>query len=201
MLGLAVIGLSPVASLAVIRRGFRLGVLAGVLMAVAAMASRLLRGKQPLLAGGPPPPPPVWPPLTDPVAAPVAVPDVVTAPVVTLHLEAVAAIAPEPEPLGDPVPAPAVEAVADAISAPVKQKKKPGTKKPATKKKPVAPKALPPWVDPVEGTCPPTHPVKAKLASRLYHEPGMFAYDRTRPDRCYLDGATAEADDFTRAKR
>ena len=49
--------------------------------------------------------------------------------------------------------------------------------------------------------CPPSHPIKAKLASRLFHLPGMFAYDRTRPDRCYRDETGAVADGLTRAKR
>jgi hypothetical protein len=57
------------------------------------------------------------------------------------------------------------------------------------------------WVEPVGGTCPTSHPVKAKLASRLFHVPGMFAYDRTRPDRCYAEEQDALADGFTRAKR
>ncbi|HVL93936.1 MAG TPA: hypothetical protein VM264_11430 [Acidimicrobiales bacterium] len=43
--------------------------------------------------------------------------------------------------------------------------------------------------------------MKAKLLSRLFHLPGMAAYARTRPDRCYLDAAAAENDGFTRAKR
>lgn len=77
----------------------------------------------------------------------------------------------------------------------------PAPKKKAAPRKKAAAKTLEPWVAPVDGACPPTHLVKAKLASKLYHEPGMFAYDRTRPDRCYLDGPTAEADSFTRAKR
>jgi hypothetical protein len=46
-----------------------------------------------------------------------------------------------------------------------------------------------------------SHPVKAKESSRLYHLPGMLAYDRTRPDRCYLSPEAAEADGFARAKR
>jgi len=61
--------------------------------------------------------------------------------------------------------------------------------------------AATPFVEPVGGICPQTHPVKAKLASRLFHLPGMFAYDRTRPDRCYVDASAAEADGFTRARR
>jgi hypothetical protein len=58
------------------------------------------------------------------------------------------------------------------------------------------------WLPPQEdGSCPPTHPIKAKSASCLYHLPGMFAYERTKPDRCYADEAVAGADGFTKAKR
>jgi hypothetical protein len=46
-----------------------------------------------------------------------------------------------------------------------------------------------------------SHPVKAKESSRLYHLPGMLAYERTRPDRCYPSPEAAEADGFVRAKR
>ena len=60
----------------------------------------------------------------------------------------------------------------------------------------------PPWVDPQDGgVCPPTHPVKVKLSSKIFHVPGGLAYDRTTPDRCYRDAATAEADGFRAAKR
>lgn len=59
-----------------------------------------------------------------------------------------------------------------------------------------------PWVAPSEhGSVPATHPVKAKLASRIYHLPGMSFYDRTNPDRCYVSAEAAEADGFSRAKR
>lgn len=51
-----------------------------------------------------------------------------------------------------------------------------------------------PWVEPIDGTCPATHPVKGKLKSGIYHEPGRGSYDRTKADRCYLDAAAAEAD-------
>lgn len=57
------------------------------------------------------------------------------------------------------------------------------------------------WVEPVDDEAPASHPVKAKLSSMLYHLPGMAAYKRTRPDRCYADAEAAEADGFTRAKR
>lgn len=61
--------------------------------------------------------------------------------------------------------------------------------------------SLPDWVEPVERTCPSTHPVKVKLSSGLFHLPGMAAYNRTNPDRCYRDEESAVQDGFTRAKR
>lgn len=57
------------------------------------------------------------------------------------------------------------------------------------------------WADPVDGGCPPGFPVKVKLASGIFHVPGGLAYDRTTPDRCYRDAASAEADGFRQAKR
>jgi hypothetical protein len=57
------------------------------------------------------------------------------------------------------------------------------------------------WVEPLEGTCPPSHPVKAKRSSKIFHLPGMFAYDRTNPDRCYANEEAAEGDGFRKAKR
>ena len=64
-----------------------------------------------------------------------------------------------------------------------------------------SPEVGPPWVDPDDGSCPPSHPVKAKLASGIYHRPGGQSYDRTRPDRCYRDPGAAEADGLRAAKR
>ena len=58
--------------------------------------------------------------------------------------------------------------------------------------------ALEPGAD---GECPVTHPVKAKLTSGIYHVPGGSNYDRTKPDRCYVDPAAAEADGLRAAKR
>ncbi len=57
------------------------------------------------------------------------------------------------------------------------------------------------WLEPDDHACPPSHPVKAKLASGVFHLPGMTNYDRTKPDRCYADPATAEADGLRQAKR
>lgn len=50
--------------------------------------------------------------------------------------------------------------------------------------------------DPIEQDCPPGYPVKAKSASKIYHEPGGRSYDRTVPDRCFADTAAAEAAGF-----
>ena len=57
------------------------------------------------------------------------------------------------------------------------------------------------WVEPSGSTCPPSHPIKAKKPSFLYHLPGMAAYERTKPDRCYRDERAARADGFLKAKR
>lgn len=64
-----------------------------------------------------------------------------------------------------------------------------------------APTAPATWKAGSGGACPDGYPIKAKVRSGLYHEPGMLAYERTNPDRCYPSGDAAEADGFTRAKR
>jgi hypothetical protein len=58
-----------------------------------------------------------------------------------------------------------------------------------------------PWVDPIEGECPVSHPVKAKLTSGIYHLPGGGNYDRTRAERCYVDADAATADGLRAPKR
>jgi hypothetical protein len=57
------------------------------------------------------------------------------------------------------------------------------------------------WVEPNGDACPATHPVKAKLSSKIFHVPGGQSYDRTHPDRCYRDAAAAEADGLRQAAR
>jgi len=60
----------------------------------------------------------------------------------------------------------------------------------------------PGWVDAaVDGACPASHPVKAKLSSGIYHLPGGSNYDRTQADRCYASAAKAESDGLRPAKR
>ena len=57
------------------------------------------------------------------------------------------------------------------------------------------------WLAPVERGCPASHPVKVRLASGIFHLPGMLDYERTKPDRCYVDATTAESDGFRPAMR
>jgi hypothetical protein len=57
------------------------------------------------------------------------------------------------------------------------------------------------WVEPEGDTCPTSHPVKAKLSSKIFHVPGGLSYDRTKPDRCYRDEAAAESDGLRKAAR
>ncbi len=65
-----------------------------------------------------------------------------------------------------------------------------------------AAEAAPTWVKANgDGQPPASHPVKAKVASRVYRVPGMASYEQTKPDRCYPTPEAAEADGFTRAKR
>jgi hypothetical protein len=65
-----------------------------------------------------------------------------------------------------------------------------------------APPPVGPTADPgADGECPLSHPVKAKLSSGIYHVPGGQNYERTKPDRCYVDAAAAEADGLRASKR
>ena len=62
--------------------------------------------------------------------------------------------------------------------------------------------ATAPWVEPAEsGACPAHHPVKAKLASGIFHVVGGANYERTQADRCYLSPEAAEADGLRPSKR
>ena len=66
---------------------------------------------------------------------------------------------------------------------------------------PGGPQTPPVWVEPEDGACPVSHPVKAKVQSGIFHEPGSAFYDRTQPDRCYRDTAAAEADGLRAPRR
>jgi hypothetical protein len=56
------------------------------------------------------------------------------------------------------------------------------------------------WVEPDGGTCPASHPVKAKLSSGIFHVPGGTNYNRTLADRCYASAEAAESDGLRPAK-
>ncbi len=57
------------------------------------------------------------------------------------------------------------------------------------------------WVEPSDGTCPESHPIKANAGSGIFHIPGGGSYERTRAERCYCTAEDAEADGFRQAKR
>ena len=57
------------------------------------------------------------------------------------------------------------------------------------------------WVDPIDGECPASYPVKGNAGSMIFHVPGGMSYERTVPERCYATEADAEADGFRKAKR
>jgi hypothetical protein len=60
----------------------------------------------------------------------------------------------------------------------------------------------PAWIDALDdGGCPVSHPVKAKLASGIFHLEGGANYPRTRADRCYTSAEAAEVDGLRAAKR
>lgn len=56
------------------------------------------------------------------------------------------------------------------------------------------------WVEPVDGSCPISHPVKANDNSGIYHVPGGRFYDRTGAERCYARAEDAETDGYRAAK-
>jgi hypothetical protein len=60
---------------------------------------------------------------------------------------------------------------------------------------------VPWWVAPEGDACPTSHPVKVKQSSGIYHVPGGFNYERTKPDRCYLSPAAAQNDGYRASKR
>ncbi len=171
-----------------LRIGVKTGLLVAILLAVMKLVqARRGRSEDEWAPAGPE----SWPPVQDTV-------DVEPpAPVVTRPTPPVKKAAPPQK-----IPA--------ARKAPA-AKKAPATKKaPAAKRAPAAkkiPAEAPPtsgritWVGPTGRICPPSHPVKAKLSSRIFHLPGMAAYNRTAPDRCYVDEASAVDDGFIRSKR
>jgi hypothetical protein len=56
-----------------------------------------------------------------------------------------------------------------------------------------------------EWTCPKSHPIKGNINSRkktmIYHAPGGYYYDRTKPEKCFISEQDAKAAGFRRSKR
>lgn len=197
-----------------IRRSFRIGLALGLLGGLAFALAKVLGARPHPDSDASPVPTEPWPPLREdpaPVGAPRAAPD--PAPVLETMAERVA----EPEVTADDPPRARREPLRAATptdatpAAPAKQAaKRPTPRKPA---KAAAPKKAPAkraaaksapavaWVEPSGDVCPTGHPVKAKLASKIFHLPGMLNYERTRPDRCYRDAEAAESDGLRPAKR
>jgi hypothetical protein len=162
----------------VIRRTFRFGLRLGLLAGVAYAAMKLLQRRVEVAR---PVPGPSWPPVTPPTSRPAPQPDVRT---------------PAPTPAAPPAPARpepgAVPAPPPPTPAPPPQQAAPISPAPSAHA----------WVEPSsDGYCPQSHPIKAKLSSKIVHLPGMLAYDRTKPDRCYASESAAETDGFRKAKR
>jgi hypothetical protein len=157
----------------VIRRSFRRGIAFGLLVGTAAPAVKtVLDRRSPRPATPSGPATQRWDPIPD--TTPVTIPE-----------------APAPSPAKPSKPPAKRTEKTPAAKEPAKEPTKRTESKPA-----------PPWVEPTaDGTCPDTHPVKAKMASGIYHVPGGLNYPRTRPDRCYIDAAAAEADGLRPSKR
>jgi hypothetical protein len=155
-----------------VRRSFRFGIRLGLLAGIGFAIVKMLQSRRASDTG---------PTFT---AQPAPFPPAPTARTTT-PAEAPSAPAPPPAP-AEKAAAPAAK---KAAAPPKKAAAPPAAEKPTI------------WVEPSGGVCPSTHPIKAKLKSKLYHLPGMFAYDRTRPDRCYRDEDAAVADGLTKAKR
>lgn len=191
-------------------RALRFLVTAGLIAALTAALARWLRGPSTKAFTEPSvwPPAKPWPHLDEP-SKPAATPE----PAATEPAKPVAT--PEPvatEPATTPEPAAEPTAATDSTSPEPRRRvqvvKKagggPGSAKKTVRiqaKAPAAPPAGANWKAATGGACPEGYAIKVKVRSGLYHEPGMFAYERTNPDRCYPNPEAAEADGFTRAKR
>ncbi|MFP5322740.1 MAG: hypothetical protein ACLGIC_12965 [Acidimicrobiia bacterium] len=160
------------------KRLLRLTSLAAGVAAVVAMVKALRRDHDPLPAPASTPSEP-WPPLRpeDAASASDATPD------------------PVPTPDASPAPNPpdaSGEVADDVVRAP----------EPDGIPVAASPVAGTSWTEPTDdGECPEGYPIKAKMSSKIFHAPGQLNYDRTTPDRCYVDAAAAEADGLRAAKR
>jgi hypothetical protein len=195
-----------------LRRSFRLGLRLGLIIGVIAAIAKLVQSRRSASApdAGWPAVQPAWTPPPAPsvresavmLDEPVVASAVVEEAIAVSEAPAFTEVAEEPA-----SPEPAVGSVSEpttvegADKKPARRPAKTAAKATTSARVRKAAKPATLWVEPSGGTCPSSHPVKAKMASRIFHLPGMFAYERTRPDRCYADAEAAEGDGFTRAKR
>ena len=112
---------------------------------------------------------------------------------------------PSPAPVAAaPKPAPAESEKSDSGKSAPSRAAKPTRKGPA-RRSPTGKAEDPPgerlWVQANDGICPQSHPVKAKLSSKIFHTPGGRNYTSTKADRCYPDEASAQADGLRPALR
>ena len=56
------------------------------------------------------------------------------------------------------------------------------------------------WVQPVDGACPASHPIKARFSTGHYHLADDRDYAKVVPDSCYASEEAAQADGFSRIK-
>lgn len=166
-----------------VRNVFLLGVLVGLVVALVRAATRDARPG--------PARPLATPPAPLPAATPTPAPVVVAEPAPVAIAEPEPTPTPEPDPVPEPTPAPE-PVVEEVVEVPVPLEETP----------PVATADVGQvWAEPVDGGCPDGYPIKLKLSSGIFHQPGGLSYDRTVPDRCYPDAASAEADGYRAAKR
>jgi len=175
-----------------LRRVLRLGLLAGIGVGIL----KVVRGRK-----APDPWADSWvstgpPGGTRPSPAPV--------PAAAPKPPAPAATATAPPPASPQPPAPTEADKSDGgKSAPIRAARP--TRKGPARKSPTGKAEEPPgerlWVPANDGVCPPTHPVKAKLSSKIFHTPGGRNYKSTKADRCYPDEASAQADGLRPAQR
>ena len=111
---------------------------------------------------------------------------------------------PSPAPVAAATKAPAEAEKAESGKSAPSRAAKPTRTGPA-RKSPTGKAEDPPgerlWVQANDGVCPQTHPVKAKLSSKIFHTPAGRNYKSTKADRCYPDEASAQADGLRPAQR
>jgi hypothetical protein len=163
----------------VLRRTFKFSLRLGVLVALVAIAVKLLEDRES-------PPVLVSSDSEDPNLR-------------TQEPAAVAHIEPEPEMAAErPARAPLrAELIADPEPAPVRADRKVPIDHPPAEKR----AAMVSWVEPHGAVCPTSHPIKAKLGSKVFRKPETPGYDNSKPDRCYASEGAARRAGFREAQR